>query len=435
MGGSMRAHIRYTETLSGYLDPPSSKNYTTRYLLAAALAPGESIVHRPASSDDADAMIRGLRAYGAQITPVPGEQALRVRGVAGKPACPGVIDPGNAGAVLRLLMGIGALVPEARFRSRFTESLGQRPHGDLLSALEQLGLQTESVQGRLPVALRGGPVPGGRVWVSGASSSQFLSALLFVAPLLQDGLDIEVRDGLVSRPLIRTTLEVMRQAGIDVEAAPELLHFVVPGRQTYQAGEYWVNGDYPSSAAILAAGAITGARITVGRLFRDSQGERAVIGALEQMGAAIEYDGQQVRLLGPAPLRGIEFDGDTATDMVLAMLAVAALSHGQSRFYNIGNLRLKECDRISVPAQELTRLGVDCTTGPDWIDIRGCPDGYAGGLEVPTHHDHRVAQMLSIVGLRCRRGLCVLDAETVGKSYPCFYHDLRRLGARIELEQ
>ncbi len=431
----MNAHVYRTDRLSGVLDAPPSKNYTTRYLLAAALAEGESIVHRPAASDDAAAMIAGLRAYGARIEPLPGRDALRIRGFGGRPASPGVIDPGNAGAVLRLLMGVGALVPAARFETRFAASLGQRPHGDLLEALEQLGIATESAGGRLPVTLRGGPVQGGSVRVNGHRSSQFVSALLFVAPLLPLGLDIEVCQGLVSAPLVRTTLEVMRSAGIQVEAAADLRRFRVPGGQSYRSGEYWVNGDYPSSAAILAAAAVVGGEVTVRRLGADSQGERAVIEVLAAMGVEVGYDGQQVSVRGGAELRGIEFDGDRATDMVLAMLAVAAYAAGPSRFYGIANLRLKECDRIAVPVQELGRIGVDCAAGCDEILVRGRPAGYAGGLELDTHEDHRVAQMLAIVGLRCRDGLVLRRAETVSKSYPAFFADLRALGARIELEE
>ena len=117
-----------------------------------------------------------------------------------------------------------------------------------------------------------------------------------------------------------------------------------------------------------------------------------------------------------------------------AMLAVAAFAEGESRFYGIGNLRDKECDRISGPVKEFKRIGIDCDEGAGEVVIRGNPDGYEGGIEMPTHHDHRVAQMLAIVGLRCRRGLTLLDAQTVGKSYPAFFDDLIRLGANIELE-
>jgi len=432
----MKARVHFSERLSGRLDPPSSKNYTTRYLLVAALAEGESVVRFPAVSDDAAALVRCLRSFGAKIEAESDEKGrpLRVRGFGGRPARPRVVNPGNAGAVLRMLMGVGALLPEVRFETDFPESLGQRPHGDLLQALAQLGVESESDEGKLPVVLRGGPARGGRVWVSGAKSSQFLSSLLFLGPLLEAGLEIEVRDGLVSRPLVRTTLEVMRQAGIQVEAARDLLHFRIPGGQQYQAREYSVNGDYPSAAAVLAAGAVTHGKVTIDRLFEDCQGERAAVPLLREMGAVVEYDGQEVRLRGSRGLRGVAFDGDTATDMVLAMVAAAAFAQGESRFYNVGNLRLKECDRIAVPVRELGRIGVDCQEREAEILVRGNPEGYEGGIEVSTHHDHRVAQMLTVVGLRCRRGLTVLDAETVGKSYPAFFEDLIGLGARIELD-
>ncbi len=433
----MRALVRPTHKLSGRLNPPSSKNYTTRYLLVAALADGESIVRFPAESDDAAAMRRCLRAFGAEIEDAidaAGPHA-RVRGFAGKPHNPGVINPGNAGAVLRLLMGVGAQLDEIRFETDYADSLGTRPHGDLLQALEQLGVQCESRGGKLPVVLRGRQLRGGRIWVSGANSSQYLSALLFMAPLIGEDVEIEVRNGLVSQPLVHTTLEVMRQAGIDVEAGEDLLNFHIGGGQAYRAGEYSVNGDYPSSAALLAAGAVAGGDFTLDRLFADSQGERAVVPLLRQMGCALEHDGRSVHFSGSGALRAVQFDGDRATDAVLAMVAAAALAEGESRFYGIGNLRLKECDRISVPVRELRGLGVDCEEGESEIVVRGNPDGYEGGVAVETHHDHRVAQMLTIVGMRCRRGLTILNAENVNKSYPAFFRDMISLGAQIDMEE
>lgn len=435
---SMRARVHYTDRLTGRLNPPSSKNYTTRYLLVAALAEGESAIHYPAHSDDAEALIRCLRTFGARIDEErdhEGGRHLKVRGFGRHPASPGTVDAGNAGAVTRFLMGVGALLPEVTFRTRFAESLGQRPQGDLLDVLEQLGARTTSRDGRLPVTIRGGQLHGGLVRVSGARSSQFLSALLFLAPLIGDEVEIDVIDHLVSQPLIRTTLEVLERAGVVVEAAADLLHFRVPAGQSYRPGEYSVNGDYPSAAAILAAGAVTGSAIVVDRLFEDRQGERAVIEVLRDMGVPVEYDGCQVRLGPHSGLHPIDFDGDLATDMVLAMLPVAALADGESRFRGIGNLRLKECDRIAVPVDLLRQIGVDCDEGEAEIVVRGRSTGYEGGQRLTTHHDHRVAQMLALMGLRCQRGLVIDCADTVAKSYPAFFDDLIRLGARIDLEE
>jgi len=432
----MKAYVRPTRGLSGRLDPPSSKNYTTRYLLVAALAEGESIVRFPAYSDDATAMRRCLTAFGAHIEDGSDERGpfVRVRGFAGAPANPGTVNPGNAGAVLRLLLGVGAQLEQVRFETDFAESLGKRPHGDLLRALGDLGVEYESDDGRLPIVLRGSGLRGGRTWVSGAASSQYLSSLLFMAPLVGEDVEIEVRDGLLSQPLVRTTLEVMHQAGIEVEAAEDLMHFAISGGQSYKAGDYAVNGDYPSSAAILAAGAVAGGAFSIDRLFEDSQGERAALSLLRQMGCLIEHDGRTVFFKSEGLLSAVEFDGDQATDAVLAMVAASTLAEGESRFYGIGNLRIKECDRISVPVRELKALGVDCEEGDEEIIVRGNPAGYEGGVAVETHHDHRVAQMLTIVGLRCRQGLTILNAENVNKSYPAFFADMISLGAQIEME-
>lgn len=432
----MRARVHYTESLSGTLSPPSSKNYTARYLLAAALAEGESLVRHPARSEDADALVRCLRLLGAGIREEvdDGGRHLHVRGFGARPASPGVLDVGNAGAVSRLLMGVGAMLPEVRFETSFADSLGTRPHDELFTALDQLGARVESAGGRLPATIRGGALRGGTVRVSGSRSSQFLSSLLFLAPLVGEDLAIEVTDGLVSRPLVLTTLEVLGRAGIEVEAADDLLSFRTPGGQSYQPREYSVNGDYPSAAAILAAGAITNGSITVERLFEDRQGERAALDWLARTGAAISHEGERVRLKGHDGLRGADFDGDQATDAVLAMLPVAAHARGTSRFHGIGNLRLKECDRIAVPVRELRRFGVDCDEEQAAIVVRGRPEGYEGGHEAGTYHDHRVAQMLAIMGLRSLAGVAVRDAQTVGKSYPGFFPDLIGLGARIDLE-
>ena len=431
----MNAHIKYTKKLTGRLNPPSSKNYTTRYLLVAALAEGESRIHYPAKSADSDALIRCLVALGATIDEEvdhEGGRHLRVVGFGRNPQNPGTLNAGNAGAVTRFLMGIAALLSEVRFETDFDHSLGQRPHDDLLLALEQLGVRSQSEQGKLPIVLHGGNLHGGHVQVSGSVSSQFLSALLFVAPLIPEDVEIDVINDLVSKPLVRTTIEVIQLAGIRIHASDDLMHFEIPGGQAYLPGEYSVNGDYPSAAAVLAAGALTNSEITVERLFEDRQGERAIVDVLQHFGVGVNYDGCSVSIQQHRGLRGIEFDGDTATDMVLALLPMAALAAGETRVHSIGNLRMKECDRISVPVEELQRVGVDCDEGPTEIVVRGNPKGYEGGIEVQTHDDHRVAQMLTLLGLRCRKGLIISDADTVAKSYPAFFDDLISLGARIE---
>ena len=428
-----RAIVHPAAQLRGTVEPPSSKNYTTRYLLAAALADGVSTVRFPARSDDAEAMIKCLRALGAAIDWTDAT-TLRVRGFGGRPRNPGRLDPGNAGAVARMLMGVGALLDRVEFVTQHAESLGKRPHGDLLAALEQLGVRCQAAEGgRLPIVIAGGRLHGGKVRVSGARSSQFLSSLLFLAPLVGEPVEIEVIEGLMSKPLVRTTLEVMRSSGIRMEASEDLMQFRVPSPQQYSPGDYSVNGDWPGAAALLAAAAVTQSEVRVGRLYRDSQGEQAIMDVLTRMGADVQWSPPDVAIRGSGRLTAIEFDGDRATDAVLAMAGAACVAAGWSRFYNVGNLRLKECDRIAEPLIELRKLGIECREESEAFEIAGSPGGLEGGIEVEAHHDHRVVMMLAIVGLRCRKPVTILDAHHVAKSYPAFFGDLRLLGARIEL--
>lgn len=447
--GPFGVRVHAAASLRGTIDPPSSKNYTTRFLLAAALGEGDSVVRRPAlDSEDSRALQRCLAALGARLERIErdGGVDLRVRGVGGRPSVPPALaaaggrpglDVGNAGTVLRLLLGIGALLPEVTYVTPYPDSLGKRPNGDLLEALAAIGVRAESVGGRLPITLRGGDaVRGGslrRVSVSGATSSQYLSSLLFLAPLLDGGMEIAVAGDLKSKPAVRQTLEVLHAAGISVDADPGLTRFVVAGPQPYQAGTFTVPGDYPGSAAILAAAAIVPSDVTVRRLFRDNQGERAIVDVLAAMGADVDHDGRSVRVRGGRPLRAVEFDGDRATDAVLAMAAAACFAAGTSRFYNVANLRVKECDRITDYRGELNRAGAAVDEGPAELIVHGRPGGIRGGVAVDSHVDHRVVMGLSIAALRSDQPIVIRDAHHVGKSYPRFFEHLRSLGARCDV--
>ena len=434
------------QVLRGVVRAQPSKNYTTRWLLAAALADGESVVRNAATSEDAAAMVRCLRALGADVEVREngdGSADVRIRGFGARPVPVGgaPLNVGNAGAVLRFLLAVGALCPEVRFETDRPDSLGRRPNGDLLDALERMGVSTGSDGGMLPVTLSGGPgvLRSGRVSVSGARSSQFLSGLLFLAPLVGEPVEIEVTERLVSREPVRQTLEVLERAGVRVDASADLMRFRVEP-QAYQPGEFHVNGDWPGSSALLAAGALVADGIGVEGLLDDRQGEREAADVLAAMGALLSREGNEVRV-ARGPLRAVDFDGDTATDAVLALLGPACFAEGRSRFHNVANLRIKECDRISEPLAELRKVGVRCWEGhelgdadPDAIIIEGDPEGYEGGVTVDGRKDHRVIMLLVEVGLRCRKGLTITGAEHVAKSYPRFFHDLVRLGARLRFD-
>ncbi len=420
-----------TQKLQGELQALSSKNYTTRYLLVAALAEGTSTVYYPAHSEDSDAMRRCIRDLGATVE--EDDEKIVITGFGSKPKDVKELNVGNAGAVLRFLMAIAALCPEVTFVNAYPDSLGKRPHDDLIDALGQIGVEVTHREGKLPITIRGGAPKGGKIRVSGNVSSQYLSALLFLTPLLQEDSEIEVLHDLKSKVVVGQTLEVLEQAGIRIEASEDLMHYRIPGGQKYEAKIYSVQGDYPGSAAILAAAAVTESDVTVHRLVEKSkQGERAVVDVLRMMGVPLTHDNDVVHVQGNGKLKAGEFDGDEFTDGVLAMVAAAVFAEGTSRFYNVENLRYKECDRITDYLAELRKAGANVEERQSEIIVHGRPEGVEGGVEIDAHYDHRVIMALTIVGLRAAKPIRIKDAHHVAKSYPIYFDHLKALGAQVE---
>lgn len=416
---------------------PGAKYYTLRYLLAALLADGVSRVSNPARSDDTAVLVRALRALGATVTEeTTGDTwTLQITGTAGRLSLPPdrTLHMGNAGAVLRLLLGLGALLPEIRFVTDHPQSLGRRPNADLLAALTRLGIAVEANEpdGLLPITLRGGPPAGGEVAVSGARSSQYVSALLYLAPLLPQGLRITVTDGLVSAHVLRVTLRVLAEAGIRVEAAGDLRAFTVAGGQHYHAGEYVVPGDVPSAAALAVASLLLDQPTRLNPLDVTQRETLALLAALAAFGAPAHLSNSTLDIGSGATLRGARLDGDPQIDSVPVLVAAACFAEGETRFENAANLRLKESDRIGDLCAELRRVGCDVEPLDDGILVRGQPAGIPGGVTVDAHDDHRLAQALALVALRSREGLTITGADAVAKSYPTFFEDLRRLGAEV----
>ncbi|WP_068616707.1 3-phosphoshikimate 1-carboxyvinyltransferase [Paenibacillus tuaregi] len=423
--------VRPTPNLSGEIQALSSKNYTTRYLLVAALAEGTSTIYYPAHSEDSDAMRRCIADLGAVIE--EDDEKIVITGFGAKPKDVQQLNVGNAGAVLRFLMAVTALCPDVTFVNTYPDSLGKRPHDDLIEALTQMGVEVEHNNGRLPIRIRGGAAKGGKIKVSGEVSSQYLSALLFLTPLLEEDSEIEVLGDLKSKVVVGQTLEVLEQAGIKIEVLDDYVNFRVPGRQRYQAKTYKVQGDYPGSAAILAAAAVTNSDVTVNGLEEHSkQGERAVVDVLRMMNVPLTHENGVVHIQGNSKLTAVEFDGDAATDAVLAMVAAAVFAEGTSRFYNVENLRYKECDRITDYLAELKKAGANVEERQAEIIVHGRPEGVEGGVEINAHYDHRVIMALTLVGLRAKQPVTIKDAHHVAKSYPQFFDHMSALGASVE---
>ncbi|MDP5273312.1 3-phosphoshikimate 1-carboxyvinyltransferase [Chengkuizengella axinellae] len=428
----MKAIVKPTEKLSGEINSLSSKNYTTRYLLAAALSEGTSTIYYPAHSEDSDAMRRCIHDLGAELQ--EDNEKIVITGFGKSPKPVKELNVGNAGAVLRFLMSTATLCPEVTFVNTYPTSLGKRPHDDLIKALEQMNVKVAHQSGKLPITIYGGNPKGGKIQVSGQVSSQFLSSLLFLTPLLEEDSEIVVLDDLKSKVVVGQTLDVLRQAGIQFEVSEDFMFYKIPGNQKYVPKKYVVEGDYPGSAAILAAAAVTNSNVSMLRLMENSkQGEKAAVDVLKKMGVHLNYEGSTLQIHGNQKLIAGEFNGDHFTDAVLAMVAAAVFAEGTSRFYDVENLRYKECDRITDFCNELKKAGANVEEKQSEIIVHGQPNGVEGGVEINAHFDHRVIMALTVVGLRSKKGLIINDAEHVAKSYPQFFEHIQSLGANVEL--
>ncbi len=328
------------------------------------------------------------------------------------------------------------MLPEVTFVTDHPQSLGKRPNRELLEALTTLGARCSGTgaEAYLPITLYGGNLHGGRVEVSGARSSQYLSALLFLAPLIGEDCEIVVIDELKSQPLVRASLKVLQEAGINVEHDTTLRRFFVPGGQRYQPRTYVIPGDYPSAAALLALCAVADDPTSTIHLARLQPGEEIgedLLAAFLALGADLHRDGETVTLYGGRPLHGLQLNGDKVIDCIPVLVATACFATGESRFYNIESLHYKESDRINDLCTELRRAGCAVEPQRDAIIVHGQPTGIEGGVIVDGHNDHRLLMALATVALRSRQGLTLTGVDHIAKSYPHYFADIQQLGVAI----
>jgi 3-phosphoshikimate 1-carboxyvinyltransferase len=302
--------------------------------------------------------------------------------------------------------------------------------GNLLSALASLGINVRSLNnnGCPPIEIDGGDFKTNVVTVSGETSSQPVSALLLAAPGTKEGLRIKIEGGLRSKPYIDITLDVMRAFGVKA-VNRDYKEFIVKGGQAYRARHYRIEGDYSSAAYFFAAGAI-GGTVSVTNLKNDSvQGDRHLLNILEHMGASVGYDKDAVKVYRVGELKGVNLDLGDYPDLVPTLAVVAAYASGETRITNIGHLRFKESDRINDTAAELNKMGIKTEVSGDRMVIYG---GKPKGAEIDARNDHRLAMSLSIAALFAGGSSIINGAEAVTKSYPQFFADLLKLGAKVE---
>ena len=418
----MNVQIR-SSGVTGSLTALPSKSMTHRALILAALARGRSRIRTPLTADDTEATASVLQKLGVNI--VHGDEWVIDGGYLQAPT--DALHCGESGTTLRFMSAICALVDgESRLTSG--PSLSLRPVGPLLDALGQLGVVSESRWGMPHVTIKGtGRIRGGEVRLPGDVSSQFVSALLTVAPLAESQVEISLTTKLESKPYVAMTVEAMRAFGVEAETSPDMRRFTAR-LKPYRAATVSVEGDWSSASYPLAAGALSGEVTIKGLNPGSSQADKAIISILGEIGARTSMSGDTVKV-SASTLSGIEADLRDCPDLFPIVSALCAASEGESHLTGLGRLRLKESDRVAAMAEGLTRMGARIRYDADSATITG---GTLHGGEVDPWGDHRIAMSLAILALHAEGETTIRNAGCVSKSYPGFWDDLVSIGGRLE---
>ncbi len=438
---------RLSHPIDASVRVPGSKSIANRALICATLAGGDSTLHNVPDGDDTAALLDCISLLGAGVRVGPSESArVEIQGTGGalRPG-PMTLHARLAGTTSRFVTALCAL-GQGRYDVDGLPPLQSRPMAPLHDALFALGvgIHPENAWGHLPVGIIGLPdstrnhaegekipthlnEPSARktITMPGDISSQYITALMLIAPYLDGGLRIELNTPLVSRPYLHITAAVMASFGVSDVVVSETRIDIAAG--VYSAIDYWIEPDASSASYPLAAAAICGGRVYIEGLGTESlQGDAAFVDVLAEMGCSIDRSPLGTSLQRTGDLRGVTIDMSDLSDLVPTLAVIAPFAQSATVITGVGFIRAKESDRLGDLATELRRCGIDASEFDDGIRIE---PGFGRGSVLGTHHDHRLAMAFGVLGLGID-GVVVADPEVVSKSWPDFWSTLESMGAR-----
>lgn len=417
------------DSFSTQIAVPGSKSVTNRALIIAAAAEGESKLTGILRSDDSYWCIDALKRLGVKIEETG--EAIVVNGTGPNwPNDKAELFIGSAGTIARFLPGVVAAAQNGEYIIRGSEQLSGRPLNLILNSLQQWGAGIASLRqpGHLPIGLKAMGLKGGATEISGEVSSQFISGLLIAAPLSQTEAIINVTSEIVHQDYVQITLDTMKQFGVTVDAAPDLRLFKCKP-QSYKGQNFAVEADASTATYFMALAAATGGKVTIANLPHDvRQPDIKFLDILEQLGCAITKDKTFVTVKGPEKLKGnIEFDMSIVGDATLTLVAIAPYADGPITIRNVESIRKHECDRITVPCEILTQLGIQVEEFQDGMKIY---PGQPKFGKINTHDDHRIAMAFAVLGL-VGEGIELSDPGCVSKTCPVFFDLLSEEGVGV----
>lgn len=413
----------YKSIINGSVRAPSSKSYTIRALMCAAMASGKSRINFALNSDDTKASLNVLRKVGVRIDQE--EESLLVNGgMFHEAQCD--LYCSDSATTLRFMTAIASVIP-GKTRLVSGPTLVKRPIEPLIQVLRQIGVNCYLCENESTVVVEGGGLNGGLVKLAGNVSSQFLSALLLIGPFAEKGIRIKLNSPLQSKPYILMTIECLKKFGIHIEFSENFTQFMVT-KQFFRPTEYVVEGDWSSASYLLALGAVTG-RIEMKNLKLESmQGDKILLYFLREMGALIESNEDSI-IVKSSGLRAIKADLKDCIDLLPTMAILAATATGTSEFVGISRGRIKESNRVAAVVEGLRRLGLEITEERDRLLITGNEPHNA---IIESWKDHRIAMAFAILGLK-NGGITINNADCVSKTFPGFWKIIEHVGGQITI--
>lgn len=419
--------LKKINEINGEITLVGSKSLSNRALLLAGLAKGQTTIKNVLLSDDTRYMMEALEKLGVELD-YDGDNFI-VNGLDHLFNLPETLDKplelilGNAGTVLRPLVALLS-VSHGKFLLTGQERMLERPIGGLVDALRELDLQVDylNFEGYPPVMVTGKAPTGDTVHVDGTVSSQFISALLMMAPMLESALEIVIKGELISKPYVDMTLNLMESYGARITRQGHERFIVQSGGYT-SPGSYLVEGDATAATYFMAAAAV-GGHVKINGLGKNSlQGDIKFIDVLRDMGATINLEEDYVEVF-KSDLHGIDVDMNDMPDAAMTLVPLALFASSPVSIRNIASWRVKETDRIEAMVMEMMKLGVQIDYGYDFITIDGSTKN-EGPVEFDTYTDHRMAMCLALVALD--RDVTINDPHVTNKTFPRYFDMLKSI--------
>lgn len=404
---------------------PGSKSYSNRALVLAAMADGMSILSGISLSDDAQAMINALAKLGVNIR--LDENKAYVEGISRK-FFPyhGVIDVGPAGTAMRFLTALCCSIENSVVTLTGSERMHQRPIAELVTALRSIGANIEYLEndGFPPLKIFGkGSEFAKKIIMDGSISSQYFTALMLMSPMLQYGIEIEVAGEQISKSYMDMTLGIMRDFGIEVHN-DNYQKYQVSGVRQLSAREYQIEGDASGASYLWGLAAISGGRVRVENVRPDSaQGDIHFADVLGSMGCSVRKRDNWIEVKGPEKLKATEVDMELMPDTAQTLAVVAAFAEGSTKITGLSTLKIKETNRLLALKTELSKMGIECEIGDDFIIVHG---GKPKAARIETYEDHRMAMSFAMAAGRIE-DMEILNPNVVAKSFPTFWEELGKV--------